>query len=91
MKGQGKVCPRDGKEGCSVVDALDSEKCGKAGKVHPWSYGDYPLTRCVVKATHFLSWVWQYKLSAFIAAIRQWIEQEGLVWMQCIDLPVIAC
>jgi len=60
-KGKGKVCPRDGKADCSVVDALDSEKCGKAGK-----------------ATHFLSWVWQYQLSVFIAAIRHWIVQESL-------------
>jgi len=42
-KGAGTVCPRDGLVDCSFVDALDAERCGKAGKATHflswvWSY-----------------------------------------------------
>lgn len=30
------------------------------------------------RATHFLSWVWQYKLSDFVSALQAWVEKESL-------------
>lgn len=55
-EGHAKTCPRDGKAGCSIVDAIDERYRGRA--------------------THFMSWSWNYRLADFESAIRRWIRSQ---------------
>ena len=56
-KGFGKICPRDGRLNCSIVDALVPPQQGKA--------------------THFVSWCWQYSLDNVVDAIAVWLESSN--------------
>eukprot|EP00931_Biecheleriopsis_adriatica_P062216 TRINITY_DN3746_c0_g1_i5.p1 TRINITY_DN3746_c0_g1~~TRINITY_DN3746_c0_g1_i5.p1 ORF type:complete len:989 (-),score=165.81 TRINITY_DN3746_c0_g1_i5:310-3138(-) len=57
--GRKHVCPRDGREGASICDALLAS--GKSGK-----------------ANRFISWVWGYRRSVMLSALRRWwIQRES--------------
>merc|ERR1712190_279130 len=69
-RGFGKMCPRDGRLGCSFVDALPSKDAQRA--------------------THYLSWCWQYSLDDFTSSISIWLqrcEQDAFavhIWVCCL-------
>ena len=56
-KGFGRVCPRDGRPNCSIVDALPAPDRAKA--------------------THFVSWCWQYTLEDVTDCLQTWIQESG--------------
>merc|ERR1711972_750957 len=44
--GYDKICPRDGKVGCSIVDAVTFEHHGRANQFLSWSWG-YKMTAVI--------------------------------------------
>jgi len=58
-------------------DAPGFEKiCPRDGKLHCSFVDGIREQRCSGKATHFLSWVWSYRLSLPLKALQQWADKN---------------